>query len=82
MLQKDRVEKVDKKMGSFVEFPYLTPRLWSLNCLKMCDFSNFVLILARNLTKSVKIIDIYASESSHYAHSENDVVYRGLSQCS
>ena len=32
--------------------------------------------------KSIKIMHIYASESSHYAHSENDMVYRGLSQCS
>ena len=50
MLQKERVEKADKKMESFVEFPYLHPELWSLNCLRICIFWNFVLILARNLS--------------------------------
>ena len=45
-----RAEKVDEKMGSYVQFPCSLPKLWSLNCLKMCIFCNFVLTSARNLS--------------------------------
>ena len=38
----NRAEKVDEKMGSFVQFRY------SLNCLKKYIFCNFVLTSARN----------------------------------
>ena len=54
-IQKWKLETEHKnrwKMGLFVSFPCLHSELWSLNCLKKC---NFVLTLARNL-KSVKAI--------------------------
>ena len=38
MLQTVRVEKVDEKMKSFVEFPCYLIDLWSLNCLKSVVF--------------------------------------------
>ena len=40
----NRLEKVDVKMESFVEFPYSLPKL-----SKKCIFCNFVLTSARNL---------------------------------
>ena len=50
MLQTVGAEKVDEKMGLFVQFPYFLPELWSLNCPKKCIFCNFVLTSARNLS--------------------------------
>ena len=50
LLQTVRAEKVDKKMGSFVQSPCFLPELWSLNCPKEGIFCNFVLISARNLS--------------------------------
>ena len=69
--------KKKKKKRSFVWFSYLLFELWSLNYPKKCICCNFVLTSARN--KSVRAIYTYASESSHYTLSENDMVYRGLS---
>ena len=40
MLQTVRVEKVDEKMGSFVEFSCFLPELLSLSCIKKkCFFA-------------------------------------------
>ena len=50
MLQTDRVEKVDKKMGSFVQFPCLPFELWSLNCPKRSILFQF----CANLSKKPK----------------------------
>ena len=52
-----------------------------LKLSKNVHFLEFCADLSKK-PKSIEIIYIYASESSHYAHSENDMVYRGLSQCS
>ena len=38
----------------------------------------FFVILCRKKPKSIKAIDIYASESSHYTLSENDMLFRGV----
>ena len=48
-----------------------------LNCSKSA-FLQFCADLSKN-RKSVKSIWIYASESSHYTLSENDMIHRGLS---
>ena len=71
--------KVDEKMGSFFEFPCLPPELWSLHCPKKCIFLQFYAYLSKK-QKSVKIIYIHVPESSHYTHSENGMIYRGLSR--
>ena len=54
------------------------PELWLLNCLKRCIFFNFALTSEKK-TKSGKAFYIYASEISHYAFSENGIVYRAMS---
>ena len=45
-----RGEKVDENMGSFVQFSWFLPELWSLNCPKKCISLHFVLTSARNLS--------------------------------
>ena len=74
MLQTIRAEKIDEKM----RFPCFLFELWFLNCSKKCFFFQFCADLIKK-PKSVRAIYIYASESSHYTLSENDMVYRGLS---
>ena len=49
-----------------------------LKLSKKVHFLQFCADLSKK-SKSVKAIYIYASESSHYTLSENDMVYRGLS---
>ena len=44
---------------------------------KKVQFLQFCADLSKK-SKSVKAIYIYASESSHYTLSENDMIYRGL----
>ena len=53
----------------------------SVICPKKCNFYNFVLTSARNLSL-LKQFYIYASESSYYTLSENGMVYRGRSHSS
>ena len=77
MLETVRVEKLDEKMGSFVQFPCFLPDLWSVNCPKKCIFT--ILCWPQQEIKSVKAICIYASKSSHYTLSENVMVCSGLS---
>ena len=78
MLEIVRVEKLDEKMGSVVQFSCFLPELWSVNCPKKWIFYDFVLYSAKNLSL-FKVIYIYASESSHYTLSENVMVCSGLS---
>ena len=68
-----RTEKVDEKIWSF--------ELWSVICPQKMNFLQFCADLSKKL-KSVKGIYIYASESSQYTLSENDMVYRVLSHLS
>ena len=70
-----RAEKVDKKwshLSSFhVSFLSYGPKL-----PKKLYFLEFCADLSKK-SRSVKAFYIYASESSHYTLSENDMVYRG-----
>ena len=51
-----------------------------LKLSKEVHFFNFVLTSAKT-SKYVKAIYIYASETSHYALSENVIVYCTMTQC-
>ena len=66
-------------MRPFVSFPCFFAELWSLNCPKKVHFMQFCVEFTQK-PKSVKAIYRYGSESSYYSFSENDMVYRGLSQ--
>ena len=78
MLQTVRAEKVDEKMGPFVQIPCFLAKLWSLNYPKNVHFLQFCAVLSKK-PESVKTTCKCASESSHYTLSANDTVYRGLS---
>ena len=62
MLQTDRVEKVEEENGVICIVSMFASWVMTLNCPKKWIFCNFALISARQF---VKIIYIYASESSH-----------------
>ena len=70
-----------KKWGHLSRFHVSLLELGSLNCPKKCIILQFCVGVSKK-SKSVKEIYIYASESSHYTLSENDMVYRGPSHCS
>ena len=72
----NRAEKVDKKWGylSSVRVPTLS---FGSEILQKMHFFFFNFVLQQE-PKSVKVIYIYASESSHCTLSENDMVYRGF----
>ena len=78
LLQTVRAEKVDEKNGAICLVSMFLS--WVLVCKlsKKVYFLQFCADLSKK-SKSVKAIYIYASESSHYTLSENDMVYRGLS---
>ena len=79
MLQTFRVETVDEQNGAIC-LVFMSPS-W-VTVLKLSKKVYFLRICA-DLSKkrtSVKAITIYASESCHYTYSENDMVYRDLSQ--
>ena len=78
MLQTDRVEKVDEENGVICLVSMFASQFMVLKLFKKVYFLQFCAYLSKK-SKSVKIIYIYVSESSHYTHSENDLVYRGLS---
>ena len=59
-----QVQNEDEEMGSFIQFPCFLPDLSSLNFRKKCVFGNSVLTSTRKLM--LKVIFIYASESSRY----------------
>ena len=65
-LQTVREEKAKmKKMAQFVYFPCTLPGLWFLIFSSKVYFLQFCADLSKK-PKSVKVIYIYASESSHY----------------
>ena len=76
MLQTVRAEKVDEKIG-VICLVSMFPS-WVMDCKlsKKSVFLQFCADLSKK-SKSVKVIYIYVSESSHYALSENGMVYRG-----
>ena len=61
-----------KKMGSFAWFPCLLPKLWSLNCQKLCPFCNFLYVSKKS--KDIIAVYVYASESFRFAVLENGIV--------
>ena len=78
-----RAEKVDEKMGSFVQFPCSLSELFLsyvafLKLSKKVHFLQFCADL-NNKFKSVEAIQIYASERSRSALSENGVVCYAMS---
>ena len=73
MLQAVRAEKVDEKWGRLSTFHFFL-----LSCgplIVQVHYLQFSADLCKKL-EPVKTIYIYASESSHYTLSENDIVYR------
>ena len=78
IFQTVRVEKVEDKNDDICLVSMFPSWVMVLKLSKKCIFCNFVLTSAKNLRLSVKAIYIYASRSSHYTLSENDMVYSGL----
>ena len=78
MLQTVRVEKIDEKNGVICLVSMFPSWVMVRNLPKKAYFLQFSDDLSKK-SKSVKTIYIYASESSHYTLSENDMVYRGPS---
>ena len=75
MLQTVRVEKVDeKKCGHLSMFPCSVE---VVKLSKKVQFLQFCAVLSKK-PETVKTTCIYASESSYYILSENDMVYSGL----
>ena len=70
-----------KKNGIIRLAPMFLFGVMVLKLSKKVDFWQFCADFSKK-PKSVKAVYIYASESSHYALSENDVVYRSLSHLS
>ena len=81
MLQTVRAEKVDEK-NRVICLVSMFPS-WVMVC-KLSRNKHFLQFCAdlSKKSKPVKTIYTYASESSHYTLSENDMVYRGPSHCS
>ena len=77
MLQTDRVEKTDEENGVICLVSMFASWVMVLKLSKKVHFLQFCADLSKK-SKSVKIIYICVSESSHYIHSENNMVYRGL----
>ena len=81
MLQTVRTEKVDEK-NKVICLAFMFPsRVMVLKLSKKVHFLEFCDGLSKK-PKSIKAIYIYASESSHYTLSENDIIYSGLSHSS
>ena len=78
MLETVTAEKVDKKMGSFVQIPSSLPKLWSLNFLKKF-FLQFCAHFGKKFKPNTSIY-IDAFERSRYTVSEN-VVYYAMTYC-
>ena len=78
ILQTVRLEKVDEKNRVICLVSMFPSWVMVLKLSKKVHFLQFCADLSKK-SKSVKAIYIYASESSYYTLSENDMVYRGLS---
>ena len=73
MLQTVRVEKLDEKDGVICQVSMFRSSVMALKLPEKVYFLQFCADLSKN-SKSVKVIYIYASESSYYSLSENDMV--------
>ena len=71
MLQTVREEKIDKKKGVICLFSMFPFRVMFLKLPKKVHFLQFCADLSKK-SKSVKTIYLHASESCHYALSENN----------
>ena len=80
MLQTVRGEKVDKKDGVIYLVSMFPTWVW-FSIFEKSVFLQFCTDPSKK-PNSITAIYIYASESSYYTLSENDMVYRGLSHCS
>ena len=76
MLQTVRAEKADENIGVICLVSMFPSRVMILKLYKRVHFCNFFADLCKK-PESAKAMYIYASESSHYTLSENDMVYRG-----
>ena len=77
MLQAVRGEKVDEQNGIICLDSMFPSRVW-FSIAKKSVFLHFCTDPSKK-SNSITAIYIYASESSYYSLSENDMVYRGLS---
>ena len=77
MLQTVRGEKVDEQNGIICLFSMFPSWVW-FSIAKKSVFLQFCTDPSKK-SNSIKAIYIYASESSYYSLSENDMVCRGLS---
>ena len=78
ILQTVRAEKVDEKNGIICLFSMFPTWVMVRKLSKKVHFLQVFADFSKK-SKSVKAIYIYATESSHYTFSENDMVYRDLS---
>ena len=78
MFQTVTAEKVDEKNRVICPAPMFPTWVMVLKLSKKVHFLQFCADL-RKKPESVKAIYIYASESSHYTLSQNDIVYRDMS---
>ena len=77
LLQAGRAEKEDEKNGVICVVLMFSSWLMILKLSRKVCFFNFVLISAKKY-KYVKVIYVYASETSRYALSENVIVYYAM----
>ena len=77
MLQAVRGEKVDEQNGIICLVSMFPSWVW-LSITEKSVFLQFCTGPSKK-SNSITAIYIYASESSYYSLSENDMVYRGLS---
>ena len=70
------MEKLDEKNGVICQVSMFRSWVMALKLHKKEYFLQFCADLSKN-SKSVKVIYIYASESSYYSLSEDDMVYSG-----
>ena len=78
MLQTVRAEKVDEKLGVIGLVSMFPSLVMVCKLSKKVHFLQFCADLSKK-SKSVEAMYIYASESTHYALSENAMISRNLS---
>ena len=78
MLKQLEQKRVDEKNGVKCLVSMFLLWIMVLKLPKKVHFMQFCADLSKK-SKSIKAIYMYASESSHYTLSENDMVYSGMS---
>ena len=82
MSQTVNAEKIDDKNGVICLASMFPSWFMLLKFSKKGHFLQFCVDFSKKPKSFKAYIYIYASESSHYSLSENDMVYRGQSHCS